>query len=134
VPSQISRAQFLQFGLEPFQTIFAAFPDAIRLWHNEGRVAHIADLIDEIGCDIYHCGDDIALLMEKSRRVVLMGTLPPLGAMLHGSPTDVTDVTRRLLQTVPDVSRFVLSTAGGMAPGTPMDNVRAMVQAGLEFS
>ena len=132
VPSQISEKHFLEFGLNAMKEIFNEFSSGKKLWHNEGRVAHISKYIDQIGCDIYHCGDNIKDLQEQSKKVIFMGNLHPLEVVLKKNPEEVIKETQKLLKEVPDKERLLISTAGGLAPGTKFENIDAIVK-GVEI-
>lgn len=135
VPSQISHDLFREFGLPALQKVFEEFKQAqTRLWHNEGRVEHLRDCLDEIGCNVFHCGDDIRSLMQASATLTFMGNLSPLGVLLNGTPKEVRREVRSLWKDVPDRNRLVISTAGGMAPGTPLENVEALIKTAQKLS
>jgi uroporphyrinogen decarboxylase len=135
VPSQISRDLFREFGLPALQKVFGEFQQTkTRLWHNEGRVDHLRDCLDEIGCNVFHCGDDIHLLMQASKKITFMGNIAPLNVLLNGTSKDVRREVCKLWDKVPDRNRLLISTAGGMAPGTPLENVETFINTAIELS
>lgn len=132
VPSLISEKHFLEFGLNSFKEIFGEFHNAKKLWHNEGKVTHISKYIDEIGCDVYHCGDNISELQRQSKKVIFMGNLHPIEIILKKNAEEVIMGTQKLLNDVPDHERLWVSTGGGLAPGTKFENIDAIVK-GVEI-
>ena len=128
VPPDLSR----QFVLPCLQRVFAAFPNAVKLYHNEGRHSdeHIA-MVLEFGADIWHFGSDVHalgdILTKTQDRVVLFGGLNPLGVMRHGTPDDVRKATREALRAVRG-HRMLFSTGTGTTPEATLENQRAMVE------
>lgn len=133
LPGQISADHFEEFGKPYIKRIFESFPDAIKLYHNEDDVSHVADQLHEMSINIYHFGD----IGNKSReefkslfkgKVVLMGNIHPLDVLLSGSSADVTKESQKCIDELfPDL---ILSSGGGLTSGTPLENLQAMVNAG----
>jgi len=117
------------------QAIFAAFPDAVRIYHNEGRHSgeHIAMVLD-FGADVWHFGSDVHALSELyariGDRIVLFGGLDPHGAIRRGTPDEVRAATRQALAEARG-HRLLLSTGTGTTPDTTLENLRAMVASAL---
>ena len=61
--------------------------------------------------------------------VVLMGNLPPLDLLVRGTPAQVREATRRLADRAAEIGPLVVSAGGGVSPGTPIENLRAMAEA-----
>ncbi|MBT3378565.1 MAG: hypothetical protein HN742_24835 [Lentisphaerae bacterium] len=132
VPPELSR----QFTLPCLQRIFTAFPNALKLYHNEGHHAdeHVSMVLD-FGADIWHFGSDVhqldELLPRLDNRVVLFGGLNPHGVMRHGTPDDVRKATSKALE-VACGHRMLFSTGTGTTPEATLANQRAMVETVLE--
>jgi uroporphyrinogen decarboxylase len=62
-------------------------------------------------------------------RVCLMGNVCPNTTLLFGTPQDVEDYSKRVIQQAGLNGRFILSSGCMLAPDTPGENVRAMVNA-----
>ena len=129
---QMRPDQTREFLLPYLQAIFGAFPQAIRIYHNEGRHAeeHIA-VVRELGADIWHFGSDVhpleTLYPRIGDRIIPFGGVNPHGAMRHGTPEDVQAETRAVLGTARG-RKLILSTGTGTTPETPLENQRAMVR------
>lgn len=132
--NQIGRASWDEFCLPYFKRIHAEFPDCkFVLYHNEGRQIHVGDTLHEFGTTITHFGDPIEELAPTlDPGIVLMGNLHPIKDMLRGTPEEVYQKSMHIMQTAPK-GRLWLSTAGGMAPNTPIENVRAAIRAAADF-
>lgn len=114
--------------------------------HNHGPIFPILPDIVDSGVDVV-CGlfsppagdvaDLAALAAEASRRaaargrrpLTLKGMLDPFGALRDGTPDEVEAEARRQLDAAAGVP-FILGTQDGTLPGTPEDNIAAMVRAG----
>jgi uroporphyrinogen decarboxylase len=62
-------------------------------------------------------------------RVCLMGNVCPNTTLLFGTPQDVEDYSKKVIQQAGLNGRFILSSGCMLAPNTPGENVRAMVNA-----
>lgn len=133
VCSQVTPEQLREFVLPHEQAIFAAFPNAVRIYHNEGRHSdeHI-DMVLDFGADIWHFGSDVHALGDLcgkvGDRVVLFGGLDPHGVIRRGTPEEVRAATRQALEQARG-RRLIFSTGTGTTPDTTLENQRAMVEA-----
>jgi len=131
--NQVPPAVAREFILPHEQAIFAAFPNAVRLYHNEGRHSdeHIA-MVLEFGADAWHFGSDVHALPDLypriGDRIVLFGGLNPHGVIRKGTPDEVRAATRQVVEQARG-HRLLLSTGTGTTPDTSLDNLRAMVTA-----
>jgi uroporphyrinogen-III decarboxylase len=58
-----------------------------------------------------------------------MGNLEPVGLLLMGTPGEVEEKAAECLGEGAEGGSFLLSSAGGLAPGTPIENLKAMTKA-----
>jgi len=129
VPPPLAR----EFLLPHMQALYAAFPDPVRFYHNEGHHSpdHI-DMVLEFGADIWHFGSDVHALADQfahvGDRIVLFGGLSPHGVIRLGTPDEVTAATRQALAEV-EGHRMLFSSGTGTTPDTSLENQRAMIQA-----
>jgi uroporphyrinogen decarboxylase len=130
IPGQISPAHFEEFCLPYYKQIFSEYPDALKIYHNENNVAKVVNRIGEMGADIFQFGIDIKIARDAlGGKMCLMGNLLPTGEILNGSPETVTRKANQCLEMMSGNRNYLLSTAGGMAPGTPKENIQAMIDA-----
>lgn len=132
---QVSTDMFLEFCAPYYKRIYDAFSYAeFKLYHNEGNVGHIAHLLSGIGINLMHYGADTQLLQQKTAgKVALMGNLHPLHVMLEGTPEAVYTAAVRCICEGEAGGGHILSTAGGLAFGTPPENVDAAIKAVAEY-
>ena len=129
VPPPLAR----EFLLPHMQALYAAFPQAVRFYHNEGHhsAEHI-DMVLEFGADIWHFGSDrhalSDLFAKVDDRIVLFGGLNPHGVIRLGTPDEVRAATRRTLAEAAG-RRMLFSSGTGTTPDTSLENQQAMIQA-----
>ena len=130
MPTQVSRSHFEEFCFPYLSKVFKEFPYAIKLYHNEGSISHVLGRIADLGADIFHFGVDIS---EAKRmigyRVCLMGNLDPVNLLLKGTPQEVLAECKRCISIAALGGGYLLSSAGGLAPGTPRENLKAMIDS-----
>ena len=132
VCNQVEPKQLEEFILPYEKAIFAEFPKAVKIYHNEGRhVDEQIPMILDFGADIWHFGSDqhdISELYAKvGDEIVLFGGIDPHGVMRFGKPDEVRDETLKVIQTSKN-RRLLLSTGTGTTPETTLENQRAMVE------
>jgi uroporphyrinogen decarboxylase len=132
---QVSPAHARAFIVPFLQAIFAEFPRAVRIYHNEGRHAagHIEAVL-ALGADVWHFGSDVHplpdLLARVGERIVLFGGLNPHGTIRRGTPGEVWAEAQAAAAAAKG-RRLILSTGTGTTPDTPLANQRAMVEGAL---
>ncbi|MBM4036242.1 MAG: hypothetical protein FJ291_31285 [Planctomycetes bacterium] len=137
VVSQVPPAAVAEFILPCERAIFAEFPHAVRIYHNEGRHsdAHVA-MVLQFGADVWHFGSDVHplpdLLSRVGDRIVLFGGLDPHGVIRRGTPAEVRAAARELIRQAAG-RRLILSSGTGTTPDTTLENLRAMA-ASVESS
>jgi uroporphyrinogen decarboxylase len=58
-----------------------------------------------------------------------MGNVPPLGVLAKGSPEEVYEAARKCIQAHGMGHGMILSAGGGVSPGTPKENIKALISA-----
>lgn len=92
---------------------------------------------DAISIDSKETGMDLSKIVEIAREsrdgLVIIGNVNPTATMLYGSPEDVKAEVNWILDLMNSYPYFVLSTGCELPPETPMDNIRAFMEAGREY-
>ena len=129
----VYRSVALPWEQRVFRTLRATTECALSL-HICGDATAILPDMARAGADVLEV--DHALDLERACAVVpdavaLWGNLDPVGLLYHGSPDDVAAACETALDTVRRMgrARFVLSSGCTLAPGTPRENVHALVQS-----
>ncbi|MBE0535438.1 MAG: uroporphyrinogen decarboxylase family protein [Phycisphaerae bacterium] len=101
--------------------------------HICGDTSHILKEMSQAGCDVLEIDSrvDISRAVEQvGAEIALWGNLDPVSVLQRGTPEQVADETSHLLNKVKSHgrTRFVLSSGCTLAPDTPAENIRAMIE------
>jgi len=135
VCSQVTIEQLEELILPFEKEIYASFPDALKIYHNEGFHSdrHI-ELVLGFGADLWHFGSDVHSLPDLyskiGDKIVPFGGLSPHGVIRTGTPEEDYSETRKVVEAAKG-RRLLLSSGTGTTPDTHLANVRAMVRAAL---
>lgn len=132
----LSPADFQTFALPYLQQIFRAFPEALKIFHNDTNNVVPYRFLRDIPVDIFNfthlqslararelCGPDICL----------MGNIPPLDVLAQGTPEQVADAVLTAKNSLSNTTRWLLSAGGGVSPGTPGTNIHALSEAAAKL-
>lgn len=134
IPGQVSVEHFEEFWLPYTQQIANAFPDSMLIYHNEYPVPYL-DALSKCQFQVFHFGGELTAAKKSlGEKITLMGNLHPVHLMLNGSREDVFDEALNVLKEGSQGGGFLLSTAGGIAPDTPQENLEAMREALAAFT
>ncbi len=104
--------------------------------HICGDTSHIIDLMAATGAPALEIDyqNDIAFYREKTGgQICLQGNIEPSGMLFQGTAEEVRDACRRAIEQGKPGSRFILSSGCEVPRDTPVENLRAMVEAAKEF-
>lgn len=125
----ISRRDFETFGLPYLKKAFGA-DLAIKFFHNDAPCKACAPLLPEAGINLLNFGVQHTLADMKqwtANKIALLGNIPPRDVLAGGTPDDVTRSVTDMLHSLEDHSRVIVSCGGGMPPGAPSENIRALI-------
>ena len=132
--TQISEDHFEEFFFPYMRELFAQYPEAVRVYHNEGIIEHVMHRIPEMGASIFHFGTEMQKTSEAiGDRICLMGNLDPINLMLNSAADEVKEECLRILDIAAGKGGFLLSTAGGMSINTPPENISTLFEAVNEY-
>jgi uroporphyrinogen-III decarboxylase len=117
--------------------IFDAFDGLIRVYHNDTPCPHLLESLAEANFDVFNFSHEVDAAQVKAkmgRRVALMGNVPPLDVGVRGKPADVTQWAEKCLAAAAPGGGLILSFGGGVSPGTPAENIDALIAAAREWS
>lgn len=128
----LSPKDYQTFAHPYLKQVFDAFPSAIRIFHNDTDNPVPYPHLQGLGVDIFNFTHLQPL--EKVRKLVgqdicLMGNVPPLEVLAKGTAEEVQRSAQDCLESNSVPGRFLLSAGGGVSPGTPEANLRALLQA-----
>ncbi len=119
-----------KFAFPRLERIFSEFDGMIKVFHNDTPNEKVFPGLAGTGFDVFNFSHKTPLARARELvgpDIVLLGNLPPLELLVNGSPEDVRDATRKQLALLPGAGPFVVSPGGGVSPGTPIENLQAMV-------
>ena len=132
ISSFLSRATFEEFVKPTYERFWAAFPYAERWLHNDANAQHIAPDIADCGFALWHAGHciDVHKAMADSRNEVsIVGTLHPIHDLRDGTPESVYNKTCEFIRSCGGNTKHIVSVGGYVTWDTPVENVKAMIQA-----
>ncbi|MGB9601209.1 MAG: uroporphyrinogen decarboxylase family protein [Limisphaerales bacterium] len=128
----LSPKDYLEFAHPYLKEIFSAFPQCVKIFHNDNFNPSSYKYLGELGVQIFnftHLTD-----IKKARELVgenvcLMGNVPPLEVLARGNVEDVIKSAINCIQLHNSRKGLILSAGGGTSPGTPAENIRALARA-----
>jgi uroporphyrinogen-III decarboxylase len=117
--------------------IFEQFEGLIRIYHNDTPCPRLLSGLAEADFDVFNFSHEMDIGEVKAvmgHRVALMGNVPPLDVGVRGTPTEVMDWARACLDEAAPGGGMILSFGGGVSPGTPPENIDALLRAAREWS
>ncbi len=132
----LSRKHYLEFAHPYLRQVFEAFPhEWVKVYHNDANIKPMLEDLAETGFDVLNWGKNLDLTEVSSRignRVCLMGNVNPLEIGTRGTPEEVKGATLEVLSKSGGKG-IILSLGGGVSPGMPGPNIRAMIDGLRQF-
>ena len=133
IPGMLSSRHFDTFAYPYLKAVFDAFPDYLKVYHNDANIEPFMKRLPDLGIDVLNFTHNIDLVKAAEAlgdSVCLLGNLPPVSLLVDGSPEEVEEETHLLLKKAAG-RKLILSVGGGVSPGTPGENLDALVAAAL---
>jgi uroporphyrinogen decarboxylase len=111
--------------------IFDEFEGLIRIYHNDTPCPQLVESLAQANFDVFNFSHELDAAEVKAKmghRVALMGNVPPLDLGVRGKPEDVFRSASEVVDKTAG-SGLILSFGGGVSPGTPAENIDALVEA-----
>jgi uroporphyrinogen decarboxylase len=128
----LSPMQFDEFSAHYLKEIFADF-DPYSVLHICGNSSHLVKIMAETGANglSLDAGTDLFKAAEiMPEEVVVIGNVPPVEVVLEKTPEEVYAFTQNLMKDMSPFPNFILSTGCDLPPDTPLENIKAMMNAG----
>ncbi|MBN1782214.1 uroporphyrinogen decarboxylase [bacterium] len=126
----VGDAQFTEFGLPYFKKLYDG-DASVKFLHNDARCEVSMPYLPEIGINLFNMGFDVSLNDLKKatqNKVVMLGNIPPRDVLAAGSPEQVREAARALVDGLTDRSMVLFSCGGGMPPDVTTGNIRAFAE------
>ncbi len=127
----LSPDDYREFAHPYLKKIFAAFPDMVKVYHNDARTDHIMEGLAETGFHLFNFSHnhDIGEVTKRiGDKVRLLGNVPPRDVLVSGSPADVTAHAKACIEKTGGKG-LILSAGGGASMDTPAKNLDALIAA-----
>lgn len=113
-------------------------PDLLVQYHTDGDCREVIPDLIEVGVDILNpiqpeCMDPVELKMKYGDQLSFSGTIGTQSTMPHGTPEDVHQEVRRMIETVGVGGGLFLAPTHVLEPDVPWENVVAFIRAAKEF-
>ncbi len=111
------------------------------IWHNCGKVSSLLDLYPKTGMDCFESlaqppEGDTDLGQAKSKlgsHMALSGGIDQKEFLLNASVAEVEQKVAEVLEVMKPAGGYILSTVDYLAEDTPLENVQALVDAGMKY-
>jgi uroporphyrinogen decarboxylase len=102
----------------------------VKFFHNDAPCKASAPLLADAGINLLNFGIQHTLSEMKSwtnGQITLLGNVPTRDVLATGTAADVERAVTEMLEAVDDRARLIVSGGGGMPPGVPTENIRALI-------
>ncbi len=113
-------------------------PDLLVQYHTDGDCRAVIPELIEVGVDILNpiqpeCMDPVEIKREYGDRLSFSGTIGTQSTMPHGTPEDVTEAVKKMIETVGIGGGLFLAPTHVIEPDVPWENVVAFVEVCKAF-
>jgi uroporphyrinogen-III decarboxylase len=136
VVGMVSRSHYEDLIHPHLRRIFDEFDGLIRVYHNDTPCPHLLESLAEANFDVFNFSHEVDIGEAKAKmghRVALMGNVSPLDVGVRGTPADVARWARECLDKGAPGGGMILSFGGGVSPGTPPENIDALLETAREW-
>jgi uroporphyrinogen decarboxylase len=131
-PARVGPAHFEEFVFPYISAVLEEVSQAIRIYHIcEKNISHVLPRLGKLGIDVLYSAVDLTEVKKTlGEKVCLMGNLSPIGLLRGGTPDQIRMQCRLLINSVsvPE-GGFILAPSGAYIPGTPEENIRAVIDS-----
>jgi uroporphyrinogen decarboxylase len=132
----VGEAEFTEFVLPYFKTIFTNTGATVRFLHNDAEGLITAKNLKEMGVNVFnfsfnHTFGEIQELSGND--IILVGNIPPRDVMAAGTPGQVEEAVMKAYAETGDHDRIIWSVGGGMPPDVKNENINAFIKAVKEI-
>ncbi|MDR3094662.1 MAG: uroporphyrinogen decarboxylase family protein [Bacteroidales bacterium] len=132
----VSEDDFLTFGFPYIKEIYDSTTASVKLFHNDADFRASVKHYPDMGVNLFNPGIQMGINEIKEltqNRLTVLGNIPPRDILAAGTPETVEAETIKLIDSLNDKRRFILSCGGGMPPNVTTENINAMLKATRNF-
>jgi uroporphyrinogen decarboxylase len=130
----LSREDYLEFA-HPYLREVLSFPAKVKVFHDDTDSPVCYEFLADLGVNVFNFTHLRAISDVRARvgsKVCLMGNVPPRDVLAQRSVALVEERARECLRENAGRPGFLLSAGGGVSPGTPAENIDALLRAAIE--
>lgn len=108
-----------------------------RFYHADSKMNHQLGHLRDLELNMVNFGPSLTVkeIREKMPGSIIVGHIPPTEVLANGTPQEVLECgVSNIVDAYTSGGKIILSSAGSVNPGTSFENLRAMMQAPLEFA
>jgi uroporphyrinogen decarboxylase len=127
----LSPEDYLEFAAPYLKEIFSSFRNFVKIYHNDSKISHLLGNLADVGFHVLnfsHTLDISEVYSKVGDRMLLMGNIPPLEVLVEGTPEEVKSYALGCIHKTGGGRSLILSAGGGVSPGTPAENIDALVE------
>jgi len=127
----LSKEDYLEFAHPYMKEIFEAFPNCIKMYHNDTDNIVFMPYLEDLKVNIFnftHLRDVCKVRELVGDKVCLLGNVAPLDVLTKGDYNTVKDAAQEIIKSH-GKNGLILSAGGGVSPGTPGGNISALIDA-----
>ncbi|OFY72533.1 MAG: uroporphyrinogen decarboxylase [Bacteroidetes bacterium RBG_19FT_COMBO_42_7] len=132
----VGEAEFSEFVLPYFKTIFTNTGAKVRFLHNDAEGLITAKNLKEMGVNVFNFSfnHSIGEIQELSGPdITLVGNIPPRDVMAAGTAGQVDEAVKKAFTETNYHDRIIWSVGGGMPPDVRDENINAFIKAVKEI-
>ena len=132
----VGEAEFSEFVLPYFKTIFTNTGAKVRFLHNDAEGLITAKNLKEMGVNVFNFSfnHSIGEIQELSGPdITLVGNIPPRDVMAAGTAGQVDEAVKKAFTETNYYDRIIWSVGGGMPPDVKDENINAFIKAVKEI-
>ncbi len=127
----LSPEDYREFAHPRFKEVFG-IPARVKILHNDTDSPVCYEFLADLGVNVFNFTHLQSIGSARRRvgdSVCLMGNVAPLDVLVKGSPQEVAARAKRCINENGGHPAFLLSAGGGVSPGTPAENLDALIGA-----
>jgi uroporphyrinogen-III decarboxylase len=126
----IGEEDFKTFGLPYFKELYQT-DVTVKFLHNDATYKSSIKYLPEMGVNLFNMEFDSdlnKLKAETNNKVAMLGNIPPRDVLAKATPKDVKEAVTKLMDSLEDKTRIILSCGGGMPPDVSSENINSFVE------
>ncbi|MBN1694134.1 uroporphyrinogen decarboxylase family protein [candidate division WOR-3 bacterium] len=126
----IGEEDFKTFGLPYFKELYET-DMTVKFLHNDASCKESIKYLPLMGVNLFNMAFDTDLNELKratNNKVTMLGNIPPRDVLARGGPDEVKESVEKLMNSLEDKTRVILSCGGGMPPDVSSENIKAFIE------